>query len=503
MELFKAFWKAIFYFRLLNLVIHIFNAFLVKKLSDKLINSNHKEIIIFFVTACFLLHPISQFTINWIFQIKTLLAMTFGLLTILSIENIHRSNFIFSLLAIISFFLALNSKIAVVLLPFYLLLRRKNFKETSAFAFTTIIFFSLSAYYGLINIKGINSVWAEKKNIERSVVDYRQDEKVMDKETELYEKAMIQFQHGGLKNELVTSLDSLKSQIVDTDRLFEKVALNFFTLGRYINSSLGLNRYSLVYERNIDSFTPFLFIGFCMISFLFLWFFVNKENLLPFIICMMFFIPIGGLFYVPYMKISFISDHWFYLSLPFLLMTIMSVVNEKTVKVLALIIIAQSFAMSFNYQSSDAIIRHSIANYKNAFLEEYHTRLAMEQEDFNYAYKRVSNIKADYTLKQINIIKGKLILNMKHIKDETLWKDAKDFISHAYTENNINEVMGTLNAIKDDDTRLENYLIKSMVNIKDKTFSGQMYIDTFKLLTNGKSLYHVNMSMPDQSLIQK
>jgi hypothetical protein len=501
----KLFGKKFFYFRLLNFSIHILNSYLVKKVSEKLIkNSDHKKLIVFFVTICFLFHPISQFTINWIFQIKTLLAMFFGLLTLLCIENLKKNNALYSVLAIICFFLALNSKIAVVLLPFYLLLRKKYFLEKSAFVFTTFIFFSLSTYYGLINIKGINAVWSEKKNIERSVVDYRQDEKVMEKEDELVEKAMhSQFQHNGLKNELATSISSLKTQIGNTDKLFEKIALNFFTLGRYINSSIGLNRYSLVYERNIDSFAPVMFVGFCLISFLYLWFFARKDNFNALFICALFFAPIGGLFYVPYMKISFISDHWFYLSLPFLLMATLSILKDKPLKVIVGIILIQSLFMSYHYRTSDSIIRHSIANYKNTFLDEYHARLAMEQEDFNYAHEKVSSIKDDYTLKQLNIIKGKLILNLKHIKNKELWEDAKDYISHAYTEKNYREVRGTLSSINKDSVSLEKFLINSMVNVKERNFTGQMYLDTFKLLTNGKSLYHVNISMPDQSRVQK
>lgn len=501
----KLFGKQFFYFRLLNLVIHLFNAILVKKVSDKLVpSSNKKSLIVFVVTICFLFHPISQFTINWIFQIKTLLAMFFGLLTILCIENVKKNNALYSILAIIFFFFALNSKIAVVLLPFYLLLRKKHFVEKSAFVFTTFIFFTLSTYYGLINIKGINAVWSEKKNIERSVVDYRQDEKVMEKEDELVEKAFhSQLQGTGLKSELATSLSSLKKQVTNTDTLFEKIALNFFTFGRYINSSIGLNRYSLVYERNIDSFSPVMFIGFCFVSFLFLWFFINKETFMPLFITGLFFAPIGGLFYVPYMKISFISDHWFYLALPFLLMSIFIVVKDKAFKALASIILLQSLVMSYNYRSSDSIIRHSLTNYQNTFLDEYHARLAMEQEDFSYAHEKVSSIKENHTLKEINIIKGKLILNMKHIKDSELWEDAKDYISYAYTEKRMDQVKATLSSVNNNTNQLEKYLINAMVNVKEQNFPGEMYINTFRLLTNGKSLYHVNMSIPDQNRVQK
>jgi len=499
----KLFGKKFFYFRLLNLTLHILNAYLVKKVAEQFITSKHKNLVVFIVCASFLFHPISQFTINWIFQIKTLLSMCFGLLSIICINNIKKNNFKYSVLAILSFFFALNGKVAVVLLPIYLLFKKKDFKESTGFFMVLSIFFLLSGYYGLINIKGINAVWSEKKNIERSVVDYRQDEKVMDREEELYDEAIAQFEHKSLQDELATSLDSLSVQIIDTDKLFEKIALNFFTFGRYINSSLGLNRYSIVYEKNIDSFSPLLFFGFSIISFLYLFFFVRRENFETLMLCFLFFLPIGGLFYVPYMKISFISDHWFYISLPFFLIATFNHLNKKTLSILFIVIITQSLFMSYHYRSSDSIIRYSISNYQNTFLDEYHARLAMASEDFHYAFNKINNITKDHSLKKDNIVKAKLILNMKHIKGEKLWSDAKDYISYIYTEGNLEGAKGILNSLEGKSNPVENYLIKSFIQIKENKFSEQMYINTFKLLTNGKSLRHVHMSLPGQTQDQK
>jgi hypothetical protein len=109
------------------------------------------------------------------------------------------------------------------------------------------------------------------------------------------------------------------------------IVANSFTF--YLFASTGLNTNYIVYpEPNLNSKESLLFLlvfFLCLIFFIFKFEKVYNINLLGMLVL---FVPISGFFYVTYMEFSYVSDHWFYPSLIFLLIFISTKVQNLNIK---------------------------------------------------------------------------------------------------------------------------------------------------------------------------
>ena len=487
----KVFESDVFFYRALNMTLHILNTALIYKLNKDVFNvkDENKN---FLITALFLFHPISLGTINWIFQIKTLLSLFFGLLTIYFLHQIPQSPKKYFSLSVLFYFLAINSKIAVVLMPLYLFFKRKHFKSKNVFLSLFIIFSSMSAYYGLINIKGINAIWEEKKNIEKSIIEYSDDGKdtntaqVVEEKIKRAQDQEVQT----LGDEIKASFNSFTAQILKPGHLAEKGLIALFTFGRYITHSFGFNIYSVVYEKNAESLYALNLLGYSIITFLILWFFIRTKNLEVLLLCLCFYLPISGLFYVPYMKISYISDHWFYLSLPFILILIIKNFPKKITYIIALTIMAQSLFMTYNFRTSEKAIAHSLKYYNNTFVKEYFIKVSLFLEDYISAYDFTKDISDDYSIKKDEIVNAKFVINTFYTKNKTLWFDVKDYLALRYSEGNLPEMQKILAATIPYEHKQEKLLLKYLIELSLGVQSPVMNNDIENMLSIGTRPSH-------------
>lgn len=109
-----------FYFKLTNLLLHLFNIILVYLVSLQILKKQNPAILL---TALFAVHPMNVDSIAWISSRSNLLSMLFFLLAILFyMRYIQKSNATFLLLSILSFILSVLSKSPGIMLPLTLLL---------------------------------------------------------------------------------------------------------------------------------------------------------------------------------------------------------------------------------------------------------------------------------------------------------------------------------------------------------------------------------------------
>ncbi len=88
-----------------------------------------------------------------------------------------------------------------------------------------------------------------------------------------------QFYQKDLGHQLTASANLISKQFNTFEDLKLKTIISLFTFGRYVNSSLGINRYALVYEPTWASLRPGVISAFVIGCFIFLIIFVNKGQL--------------------------------------------------------------------------------------------------------------------------------------------------------------------------------------------------------------------------------
>lgn len=425
--LLKAFGKEVIIFRLLNTLLHVLNAFIfhtVLRHWKKSSSSNEK----FLLFCLFLFHPMALTTVNWVFQLKTLLCMTFTLLTLLFFEKASEKSAIKNaLLGLVFFALALSSKIACVLFPFYALTRWKKWEKKMIFVPTVLALFLLSGFAGLINLKGINSFFQEKTTSEKPVTDYGEN---FDKVAVAPSFRPSNYYHTDLSHQLLDSASQLSKQFQNLEDIKLKAIMSLFTFGRYINSSLGLNRYSLVYEPTWASLLPGVVESFIGVTFVFLIVFVSRENWKAFLLSLLFFIPISGVFYVPYMKYSYVADHWFYLSLPFLLSVFIMKKGQKFKTIISLIVFSQFIISCYDFRSTEAITTKSLNEYQNPFLYTYILDDLEKRGRYQEAYELVDDYIAAKGYIDEVAIKTRLRLNYEHLNNRHMPRDLDMFLKH-------------------------------------------------------------------------
>lgn len=480
-SLLQIFGDDVFFFRFLNLSLHIANAILIHKLAESCFQFKDQKNL-FLVFLLFLFNPISLMTINWIFQIKTLLSLFFGLLTLYWIHKKDSSPLKKTCFTILFYFLAINSKIAVVILPIYLLSKYKNYENKKHFGITVTIMLLMSTYYGLVNIKGINAIYEEKQNTEKSVVEYKDIGKDESADIKTTQERYLNQEELELTQEMKSSLDTLGKQISNKKHLTEKILLSFYTFGRYFSHTIGITSYSILYEQNLYSLEALHFLGFAIIGFLILYLLISRgiTDSLKLTIC--FFIPISGFFYVTYMKISYISDHWFYLSLPFMLMCLINSFPKKIMYVITAIVLTQSIITSIEYSSSEKLIASSFAKYNNRFAKEYLVKQAMYVEDYENAYKFTKEIAGDFTIKKDQIATSAFVLNTRYLNNEFLWDDVKTFLSMNYSNKDLDPFRQILPARIKGELPLEKRLLLYMYYFKSGFYNEEIYQDVSKIL---------------------
>lgn len=371
------------YYRAVTLLIHFLNHYLFRKILQNKFKLSKGQTNL--ISLLFLFHPVSVLTTNWIFQIKTLLATMFFLLLILALQN-YKKNYKSYFKIIGLFWLSLISKIVAICFPialFFFFKRKHSFKKSTLLI---IPFILLSTAYGFLNIKGVASIFYEKKNMQE-LFSEKVEEKVVfsDKSEEARLEEIVH--EARLKDETVSFKINITEEVTKSgaeylrftfnpDTFSAKYSVALQNLGRLMLYSLGLNVYFPFYESNEDTAAQkiiFLYASFG-IFFIFLLYKLRSDFLM---ISFILFLPVCGFFYISYMKYSFTSDHWFYPSVTFFLLAVAKTLtkNKYILHSAALIIFSNFMFTIYNYSDFYHLLE------KN---KEYHTNLAIDEHQLQY-----------------------------------------------------------------------------------------------------------------------
>lgn len=361
----KIFGDSVVYLRFLNLLLHFLNFVLLKKVASHYISSPSK---LWLVSLLFLFSPLSVLTISWAFQIKTLLGFFFILIcTYLSISK--TINFKNALLIILTFYLSLTAKVLAILFPFFFLFHHRKKLKTKSVASLSIILLLLSLIQGLLNLKGVTYFKNELKQIQKAHftsdrdVEFKMSELPSDDRTTIDRSTNRPVKK--IFNEISVGSTEYLSSFSSTERLRDKHIIATQNLGRLFLSSLGLYNSLPFYEDPSDllnSETIYLYslIGVILFAIII----ISKDDLLLF--AYLLFFPIAGYIYVPYMKFSYTSDHWFYAASGILIIALGNKIKSPLFWTGATLSILSSLAFNqFKYSSFEGLLIYNFKENKN------------------------------------------------------------------------------------------------------------------------------------------
>jgi len=496
--LFKVFGSKFYLYRLFNIFIHFLNAFIFCKLLEEQKIGYKRSF-----TLLFLLHPLCFESIFWIFQVKTLCATLFLLISYLYVlkheKSLSNKDYIVS---IVSFFISITFKNVAIFIPFlYLFLFIKS--KRKKYLLTPI--FIVSFISGIESIKGItvseiNTIKAQSyedsyfKNISTFSNKIKESNDLKRKElkrNQLKNKNQnwnILINNIPEKKSFSLTIKKYKSYLtryfnnnfnLNSNIKKASIAINSFSF--YLIASTGIHSNYFVYpDLKLNSFKSILYICLFFIILIFFIFYYEKifdENLLAVILL---FIPISGLFYVPYMEFSYVADHWFYPSLIFLIIYFSKKVSnfnsQRSQSVLNLIIVffaIKTFFLSFSLISTKSHLYNNLSISPNStILYEY--IIELEKRDLNYK-KALALSERLFPLSdnKISLLKNMLFfsteLNSPQLQLRYLILQVKTYLK----VNNISEARRTLNSIPLEYKTPEILYLRSLIKSIDGRFTNE------------------------------
>lgn len=363
--MYQVFHENFFYYKLLSIVIHGINGALLFHLLKR---SNYWLALV--VTAIFVLNPIQIETVAWILQLGSLAATTFLLLALMGFEQVYARDFKVDrrfFLSAAAFLISLLFKISAVLFPlfaflFVLLNDRKKLVHKN-FLLWLLIVTAFSSWRGWVTIKGSRAVPFEstisdvyqKSNLSvgnvmtaavvpsvpvmRPVGAVKSVTSVEPVATE-QPATSADLPEISSPEPAETSLSDFYAQGAQQGKdLLEKLNLAVGSLVAYLGIFFGLKGNLFFYPKNHfhdNSYILFCYGVVLAVLGFFAWRVRSRATILSALFALLLFVPISGLFYVPYMKYSFIADHWFYTASVFLCVTLFHLAQESKVRVWAM-----------------------------------------------------------------------------------------------------------------------------------------------------------------------
>tara|TARA_Y100000768_G_scaffold389016_1_gene390319 strand:- start:15064 stop:16734 length:1671 start_codon:yes stop_codon:yes gene_type:complete len=361
----KIFGDSVVLLRVFNLIIHFANFYLLKKIAHHYIPSKKK---VWLGSLLFLFTPLATLTISWAFQLKTVLGLFFFLTSILLIIT-RPPSLKSGILLILGFYLSMTAKILGVLLPlFYIWFHRKNLKNKYVSSLS-IFLLTMSLVQGLLNIKGVTYFKAELKQIQADHFSTQRDIDFKMSELEAEDRFVVDRSTNRPVNKVVQEISVSSTEYLESfsssKNLRDKYIIAIQNLGRLGLYSLGFYNSLPFYEdpaKLLSSDLIFLysFIGVILLSFMI----IKRDDLL--LISFLLYIPISGLIYVPYMKHSYTSDHWFYAASGFLILGLLRKIQSPLFWNIATLAVVASF--SFNvakYSSFEGLLSYNFKENQN------------------------------------------------------------------------------------------------------------------------------------------
>lgn len=395
------------YYRFVNLSLHFINFYILSKiLNSKFSNQSQKNKII---SLFFLFHPLSILTYSWIFQVKTLLAVMFILLFLRLLWSSNLNRISNRIKITVFFILSILSKSVGILLPiytFYYLYKKKLSAKSNIMI--TLPLIVISFFYGLINIKGITYLTEEIKNISSQVDNANAGEYKTNKNesadqvkqdelnSHYASREDINF-NIHIMEEIKLSTTRYAKRLTEFNTLLESYIITIQNYGRLTLSLLGINNYYPFYEPTHLTFNSMKVYIYILLGSLLLVLTPFLNHYLILVVTLT--LPITGMFYIPYMKYSHSSDHWFYPATIGLILLVGSYIkNIKILSSLSLVILISYCLTIFKYRDTNELLTQNFITYKNPF--------ALESKSVN-----------DIILKQRRVVFGiydYLLMNVDH-----------------------------------------------------------------------------------------
>lgn len=420
----------IVYYRIINLCLHFVCFLLLNRILEKNNIQNYQRRIASFI---YLFNPLSVLTTSWIFQFKTLLAQLLILYFIYLLWFADIKSFKNKALIYTTFLLSLLSKVTGILLPFYALLYlTKNKLGLKRCMIVTLPLFLMSGFYGLINMKGITHLINEvsfiqkdlaensiKQNIKRSeTIDFKKASDTATKNQQLNFNPQIEI-FDDIKRSIPRYLSNLDSPTI----ILQKYTVALQNWARLWLSSLGLNDFYPFYESNLDTFKGAQFYVYSLIGLGMLIFFLFKMSHLT-LLTLLLFLPISGIFYVPYMKFSYTSDHWFYAPMLGIVMYLALHIKHKRIitGILCTCLVSYCYTL-YKYQSFEHVLDLNANQYDNRVIMEHQALYSIKSGEFNevkdqylsyYNSQQNTNLRYLQTLREIGIKQNDKLL-LSHI----------------------------------------------------------------------------------------
>ncbi len=460
--LYRAFDDSYFFYRIVNLSIHFFNSWLFFKIAQSFRVRTPKLLFLIF-----LFHPMCFESIFWIFQLKTLLSTTFLFISLRFAlkERIDSKIIIYTF---IPFFLSLYTKSVAIFFPFILLYIWRNKKSSRLYL---IPFFILSFYVGVQNIKGITATPGNTIRVE----DFYKNENISNEGIDSTQR-VINIIHERKSYSLINKYSEYVKAYIEsidsTDVIIGKINHSITNYIFYLRSTFGLVPnwlvHKLTYSKMLVSISILFFILLLIIAV------CLKTFRFSFLASILFFIPISGFFYVPYMEFSPVAEHWFYTSLSFTLLMISNLITSKRY--------SQIIFTTLFFVSTIALVQQSLnlRNTKDYFYKNlsyipdsailYEYLIESEKRDLNFKQALVLTEEIiPITKNKYSIIKNQIYLASKMNNKDLVRKYQKNLIHFLFAVGNYQQLHEEAKNLQRMDKDL--LFIKFLLKLKDNDVS--------------------------------
>lgn len=326
-------------YKLINLSLHIFNSYLIISLFKKVFSQK----IAIGAAIVYLIHPIQIETVSWIFQLNTILATSFFLLSYKAFLGfLDKKNVFLYASAIYLFLFSLLSKVSAIMLPILFLyhaLRKYHSKKIYALILTAP-FLTLSLYKGLEGTDALEGLDIDtrlsidkkvdvssppssvptlaspptKETIKKDPIVATPTKKVISQKAS--EKETLR--------ESVQAEKTITPVIKETKKekhngSLKKIKILYASFSYYLSHFLIPVELSIIMpdvtELNILNILSWLFTACLIIFLLFKRKKIEKKSHLLILFLILSVIPIIGFIFIPFMNLSLVADHWFYLGM--------------------------------------------------------------------------------------------------------------------------------------------------------------------------------------------
>lgn len=371
-------------YKLTSICFHTLNALLLYRLAKRW---NFKYAI--WAVCIFLLHPIQVETLSWIFQLNTIVATTWALGTTLLIQGLivdgefklrSKGEIAKLILAFLMFYLSLKTKPVAVMLPLATVftLKLKNKKMLLGAGAVVLV---LVVIGGWIALKSNNAI--TNSTYENSI-----------RKTYFFDELFGRIAFG-------PSVTSIEGDLAYHTFMGKNLLkLNLMSRNFWFYVSKFLMPTDLMFMYPSWRLSPVLgamavagFISVCFLGLVLGLKSRSRQSLIPLFIIFAGFLPISGIIYVPYMKFSFVADHWAYVMLIGMSLVAVQLIEKLELKLsqksLQSVLIIFLMFLAYNqttysklFNSTEEMLERNIAENPGAgFLYEYLARIYKEKNN--------------------------------------------------------------------------------------------------------------------------